>query len=208
MTKFMILMTSVFLIMPFLYFIPLKISVREKLLFTSLAFALAFGGLFTLNFLSYWTSAGFIVCLAFISAYIVEKKMPYVAADAKEMKSKEVYVKSEPIYKKSGRAEESASFEEAVIEPSMLLEISLQSLAKESPQNETDAIREEDLFLTKDAAGLELLHPEEEFAFLDEGRKILSDYEIPVLEVVEPVVEEPIIDRSMLFDEIEEMKNQ
>jgi hypothetical protein len=209
-TKYIILLACTLIVIPVLYFIPLGLSTKNKFLLTVLAFVLAFGGLFTLNLLSYWTSAGTMVCLAFIAAYIVEKRIPFLQAGAKEIKTKEVYVKSEPIYEKAIRVEQAASVEETVIEPEILEEISLHSLEEvEFPQIEVEAEEknEEDLFLIKDAVDLEeLIHPEEEFAFLDEEREILSEYEAPALEAIE-LVEEQLVDRSMLFDEIEEMKN-
>jgi hypothetical protein len=209
-TKYIILLACTLLVIPVLYFIPLGLSTKNKLFLTVLAFVLAFSGLFTLNLLSYWTSAGTMVCLAFIAAYIVEKRLPIMQAGAKEIKTREVYVKSEPIYEKAIRAEQAASVVEAVIEPEILEEISLHSLEEvEFPQIvvEAEEKNEEDLFLIKDAVDLEeLLHTEEEFAFLEEEREILSDYKAPALVAVE-LVEEPFVDRSMLFDEIEEMKN-
>jgi hypothetical protein len=181
---------------------------KEKLLLSGLAFAFAFCGLFTLNILSYWTSVGLMVCLAFIAAYIVEKRMSYLKSKVKEMKSREAFMKNETIYEKAASNEQGASVEE-VIETEILEEISIHSLDEEFPLKEVkdEAESDEHLFLKKDVGDLEVLGPEEDFEFLDEGRNILSEYETLSLEAVE-LVEEPFVDRSMLFDEIEEMKNE
>jgi hypothetical protein len=192
-----------------MYVIPLRLSTKEKLLLSGLAFVLAFGGLFTLNILSYWTSVGSMVCLAFIAAYIVEKRMSYLESKVKEMKSREAFTKKRSIYEKAANYEQGASVEEAVIETEILEEIPIHSLDEEFPLKEVkdEAESDEHLFLKKDVGDLEVLGPEEDFAFLDEGRNILSEYETLSLEAVE-LVEEPFVDRSMLFDEIEEMKNE
>jgi membrane protein implicated in regulation of membrane protease activity len=204
-TKFILLLICTLLVIPVIYLIPLRLSSKDKLLLIGLSFVLTFGGLFTLNFLSYWTSVGSIVCLAFISAYIVEKRMSFLQADDKEIKAREDFIKSEMIYQKAVRAEQAATGGEAVKEPEILEEISMQPLDLEF-QDKTKS--EEDFFLIKDVEGLEeLINSEEEFAFLEKGREIQSNFETPTLEVVE-FVEEPLVDRSMLFDEIEEMKNE
>lgn len=209
MTKFIVLLTCTLLVISVMYVLPLRLSTKEKLLLSGLAFVLAIGGLFTLNLLSYWTSVGLMVCLAFIAAYIVEKRMSYLESKVKEMKSRETFTKKRSIYEKAASYEQGASVEEVVIETEILEEISIHSLDEEFPLKEVkdEAESDEHLFLKKDVGDLEVLGPEEDFAFLDEGRNILSEYETLSLEAVE-LVEEPFVDRSMLFDEIEEMKNE
>jgi hypothetical protein len=208
-TKFIILLTCTLLVISVMYVIPLRFSMKEKLLLSGLAFTFAFCGLFTLNILSYWTSVGLMVCLAFIAAYIVEKRMSYLKSKVKEMKSREAFMKNGTIYGNAASNEQGASVEETLIETEILEEISVHSLDEEFPLKEVkdEAESDEHLFLKKDVGDLEVLGPDEDFEFLDEGRDILSEYDASSLEAVE-VVEEPFVDRSMLFDEIEEMKNE
>jgi hypothetical protein len=208
-TKFIILLTCTLLVISVMYVIPLRLSTKEKLLLSGLAFTFAFCGLFTLNILSYWTSVSLMVCLAFIAAYIVEKRMSYLKSRVKEMKSRVAFMKNGTIYEKAVSNERGASVEEALIETEIHEEISIQSLNVEFPLIEVkgEAERDEYLFLKKDVGDLKVLDPEEDFEFLDKGRDILSEYDASSLEAVE-LVEEPFVDRSMLFDEIEEMKNE
>jgi hypothetical protein len=208
-TKFIVLLTCTLLVISVMYVIPLRLSTKEKLLLSGLAFVLALGGLITVNILSYWTSVGSMVCLAFIAAYIVEKRMTYLESKVKEMKSRESFMKNGPIYERAAIYEQGTSVEEAVIETEILEEISIHSLGEEFLLKEVkdEAESDEHLFLKNDLGELEVLGPEEDFEFLDEGRNILSQYETHSLEAVE-LVEEPFVDRSMLFDEIEEIKNE
>ncbi|MFC0187364.1 hypothetical protein ACFFJY_03645 [Fictibacillus aquaticus] len=64
------------LLLPVLFFLPTAMSIKNKMILLAVSLILASAGLFAADLLSYWTAALAIVGLAFIAAYLAEKRMP------------------------------------------------------------------------------------------------------------------------------------
>jgi hypothetical protein len=203
MTKFIMLIACALIIIPIFYFIPLRLSTKNKLFLSGLSIVLAIGGLFIADHLTYGTIVGAMLCFAFIAAYIIEKRMPFL-----QMNSKAEIRINLPISENAIKTELAASDEDAVKE---IEEISVQMVDLVIPLKE--AFEEAPISQTGDERGRDSVDREdvqildEDFSFLQEGREELSDKEIDSKDNFKPA-NEPPANRFLLFEEIEEIAGQ
>jgi hypothetical protein len=203
MTKFIMLIACTLIIIPIFYFIPLRLSTKNKLFLSGLSIVLAIGGLYVADRLTYGTSVGAMLCFAFITAYIIEKRMPFLQINSKT----EIRINI-PISKNVIKTEQAASDEDAVKEIEEIsvqmvdLVIPLKEEFEEAPISMTGDERDRD---SVDREDVQLL--DEDFSFLQEGREELSDNEIDPKENFK-TANVPPADRFLLFEEIEEIAGQ
>lgn len=201
MTKFIMLIACALIIIPIFYFIPLRLSTKNKLFLSGLSIVLAIVGLFIADHLTYGTIVGAMLCFAFIAAYIIEKRMPFL-----QMNSKAETRINLPISENAIKTELAASDEDAVkeIEETSVqmvdLVIPLKEEFEEAPISQAAKERGQD-----SREGVQI--SDEDFSFLQEGREELTDKEIDPKDNFKPV-NEPPADRFLLFEEIEEIAGQ
>ncbi|MDR7073144.1 hypothetical protein [Fictibacillus barbaricus] len=233
MTQIIILLLFTLVVSPLLYFFPSNIPLKYKMALLGIAFALAIGGLFILNVLSYWMSVSAMIAVAFIASYLAEKRMPIMDTNSEKTEIVLSFTDEETTAAPSKVEQEQSPIElESVIviednteyesddgdeidfqqeESNLLEEIEFVSEVIE-PVEEIEVIEQkpEEIIEEIQVEVNEKIIPfvevtDDEFAFLLEGREIIEEELQGTPVHTDEEDEEVLLQRSMLMDELEEL---
>ncbi len=211
---------------PIILYLPINLSKREKFILIGISFVLAIGGMFTIDYLSYWISIAIILCLAFTAAYVSEKWVPNLSTNAREEFASALHT-IQPLFSRDDNRMEQLEVEE-VLAPTLEetvqdkeelndeipiqledsfsledvwvddLEVTSVDLVLEDVSEE-EVVVEDDLLLSLE----ELQKQEDEFEFLEINRSELIDLNSEENSEFE-TIDEMILERAELFEELDE----